>query len=150
MQKLSVKSKACQKERSDPLNSYDDKTLRIATRRAEEHSPEFKDRYRWRSGIEATMSQYDRLTGVKRLRVRGFPAVRFCVILKAIGINLLRATSVQRALKIREETPSGGNSPLHRLILVVKEHLGKLWGRLGRLTARLTPQYYPHRLSIAV
>lgn len=129
---------------------YDDKTLRIATRRAEEHSPEFKDRYRWRSGIEATMSQYDRVTGVKRLRVRGFPAVRFCVILKAIGVNLLRATSVQRARKTREGSPAQGNSPLHTLILVVKEHVGKLSGRSGIFLARFTPRYDPHRLSIAV
>jgi uncharacterized protein len=40
---------------------YEDKTMRIATRRAKEQSPEFKDKYRWRAGIEATMSEYDRV-----------------------------------------------------------------------------------------
>jgi hypothetical protein len=39
---------------------------------------EFIERYRWRSGIEATMSEYARLTSVKRLRVRGMAAVRYC------------------------------------------------------------------------
>ena len=48
---------------------FDDKALRIAKRRAKEQSPEFKDRYRWRAGIEGTMSAYDARTGVKQLRV---------------------------------------------------------------------------------
>ena len=30
-----------------------------------EHSPEFKDKYRWRSGIEATLSEMDKKTVVK-------------------------------------------------------------------------------------
>jgi hypothetical protein len=42
---------------------YEDKTMRIAKRRAKEQDPEFKDKYRWRAGIEATMSEYDRVTG---------------------------------------------------------------------------------------
>jgi len=47
---------------------YTDKDLRISKRRAYEQTPEFKDKYRYRSGVEATMSQYNRGTGVKRLR----------------------------------------------------------------------------------
>ena len=43
---------------------YDLKTMRIANRRAMEYSPEFKDKYRWRSGIEATFSEMDKKTGV--------------------------------------------------------------------------------------
>lgn len=58
---------------------------------------EFRDRYRYRAGVEGAMSQYDRLTGVKHLRVRGLKAVRFCAILKAVGVNLSRATTVRRA-----------------------------------------------------
>jgi hypothetical protein len=50
--------------------NYTDKDLRISKRRAYEQTPEFKNKYRYRSGVEATMSQYDRRTGVKRLRVR--------------------------------------------------------------------------------
>jgi hypothetical protein len=46
--------------------------------------------------VEATMSELDRRTGVKRLRVRGFKAVRFSATLKAIGINLFRAAAVPR------------------------------------------------------
>jgi hypothetical protein len=63
---------------------YTDKDLRISKRRAYEQTPEFKDKYRYRSGVEATMSQYNRRTGVKRLRVRGLKAVRYCATMKAI------------------------------------------------------------------
>jgi len=76
---------------------YKDKVWRIAMRRAYEKTDEFKDTYRWRAGIEATMSEYDRKTGVKNLRVRGMKAVRFCATLKAVGINIFRATAVRRA-----------------------------------------------------
>lgn len=78
---------------------YEERTMRIAKRRAYERTEEFKDRYRWRAGVEATMSEYDRRTGVKKLRVRGFKAVRFSAVLKAIGVNIFRATAVRRAVK---------------------------------------------------
>lgn len=45
---------------------YDEKQLRLAKRREYETTDEFKDRYRYRAGVEATMSSYDRVTGVKR------------------------------------------------------------------------------------
>jgi hypothetical protein len=72
---------------------YDDKAIRLSKRRINEDSEEFKDVYRYRAGVEATMSQYDRRTGVKKLRVRGLKAVSFTATLKAIGINILRATT---------------------------------------------------------
>jgi hypothetical protein len=55
------------------------------------------DTYRWRAGVEATMSELDRPTGIKKLRVRGFGAVRFCAIIKAAELNLLRAARFRRA-----------------------------------------------------
>ena len=79
-------------------NRYTAKSARIARRRAYEQTDEFKDRYRWRAGVEATMSEYDRRTGVKRLKYRGLQAVRFAATLKAAGINLFMATIVQKAL----------------------------------------------------
>jgi hypothetical protein len=109
---------------------YEDKTVRTAIRRAIEHTPEFKDKYRWRAGIEATMSAFDRITGVKHLRIRGFPAVRFCVTLKAIGVNLMRATAVRNALRRGKEPPQRGDFMLDRSILVVKERMATFWGRL--------------------
>jgi hypothetical protein len=120
---------------------YEDKTMRIATRRAKEQAPEFKDKYRWRAGIEATMSEYDRITGVKRLRVRGSPAVRYCAKLKAIGVNLFRATAVQNALKGQEGSPQPGKSLLDRAVSVVKEQIGAVWGELKRLVSPFPIQW---------
>jgi hypothetical protein len=77
---------------------HTDRELRIALRRVYEQSEEFKDRYRWRAGVEATMSEYDRRTGVKKLRVRGLKAVRFRATLKALGINILRAAAAVAAI----------------------------------------------------
>jgi len=129
---------------------YEDKTMRIATRRAKEHTPEFKDKYRWRAGIEATMSEYDRTTGVKRVRVRGFPAVRYCATLKAIGVNLFRATAVRNALKEQGEAPQPGNSLLHRVILVVKERIGEVWEKLKRRLSPFPSQWRPDWCHMAV
>ena len=72
---------------------FDDKVHRLAKRRAREKTDEFKDRYRYRAGVEATMSDYDRVTGVKQLRVRGFEAVRFCALLKAVALNIHRTSA---------------------------------------------------------
>jgi hypothetical protein len=74
---------------------YDDKAIRLARRRVYEESAEFRDRYRFRAGIEGTMSQIDRLTGIKNLRVRGMSAVSFAAYLKAAGINIIRAAAHQ-------------------------------------------------------
>lgn len=69
---------------------YDDKILRLAQRRAHEQTREFKDRYRWRAGIEGTNSHLKSDVGAARLRVRGLASVRFTVTLKALGLNILR------------------------------------------------------------
>jgi hypothetical protein len=128
---------------------YEDKTMRIAKRRAKEHRPEFKDKYRWRAGIEATMSEYDRTTGVKRVRVRGFPAVKYCATLKAIGVNLFRATAVRNALKGQGEAPQPGESLLHRVILVVKERIGVVWKKVKRLASPLPSHWRPDQRYMA-
>jgi len=74
---------------------YTMKAARLAKRRKKEQSEEFKDRYRWRAGVEGTISEYDRRTGVKHLRFRGFGAVRFAATIKAAAINIFRATVVR-------------------------------------------------------
>ena len=101
---------------------YTDKEMRIAKRRAYEQTEEFKDRYRWRAGVEATMSECDRKTGIKQLRVRGLKAIRFCATLKAIGVNIFRATAVRMAQNQEKADCGEGNSRLNRAIFVVKEH----------------------------
>jgi len=49
------------------------------------------------------MSEFDRRTGVKKLRVRGYKAVRFAVVLKAIAVNIFRATAVRKALGLQND-----------------------------------------------
>ena len=39
---------------------YKTKEMRLAKRRSYEQTDEFKDRYRWRAGVEAAMSEFDR------------------------------------------------------------------------------------------
>ena len=70
---------------------YNEKQLRLARRRAYEETSEFRDKYRWRAGIEGTNSHYKSETGAGCLRVRGLPRVRFSAILKALGLNILRS-----------------------------------------------------------
>jgi hypothetical protein len=100
---------------------YTDKEMRLARRRAYQETDEFKDRFRWRSGAEGTMAEYDRRTGVKHLRVRGFKAVRFCATLKAVGVNIFRAAAVRRAVNKRKAPHGGVLSALLYAIDVVKE-----------------------------
>jgi hypothetical protein len=73
--------------------SYDAKSLRLARRRKQEQTPEFKERYRYRAGVEATMSDLDRVTGIKHLRVRKMIPVRLAATLKATGLNIRRAAA---------------------------------------------------------
>ena len=100
---------------------YDDKALRLAQRRAHEKTPEFQEDYRFRAGIEGTMSQLDRKTGLKHLRVRGLAAVSFCAALKAIAINILRAVAFKNSENEENPAQSQKNLGLFDLIYVFKE-----------------------------
>jgi hypothetical protein len=126
---------------------FNDKALRVAKRRAKEQSPEFKDRYRWRSGIEGSISAYDARTGVKRLRVRGLKAVRFCATLKAVGINILRATAVRKAINAAKGTPAGIQSSLYRAFSVFKEQFGSILERLRNI---FTPFVYHYEFEFKI
>ncbi len=69
-----------------------------SARRREEKGKPFKDRYRLRSGIEATNSEYKRGYGGGRLRVRGRPAVDRTVKFKFMALNIKRwAIAIQQA-----------------------------------------------------
>lgn len=114
---------------------YTDKEMRLAIRKAFEQTHDFKDRYRWRAGVEAAMSEYDRLTGVKHLRIRGFKAVRFCATLKAIGVNLFRATAVRRAENKGKAPHGGALSAFLNVIYVVKERFFDARGEVKKMAA---------------
>jgi IS5 family transposase len=81
---------------------------RASQRRAREETAEFREAYRFRSGIEGTISQLDRRTGFKRLRVRGLVRMRFCLYLKALGLNIRR---VAAALAGNRRPNGPGNRP---------------------------------------
>jgi hypothetical protein len=99
---------------------YNDKAIRLALRRAREDTPEFRDRYRFRAGIEGTMSQLDRLTGLKNLRVRGLARVSFAAHLKAAGINIMRAAAFRKKEIEKEQDLS---SAIFILLCAVKDRL---------------------------
>ena len=80
--------------------SYDAKSLRLSRRRKLEKGETFRETYRYRSGIEGTMSALDRVTGLKHLRVRGMPQVRLAATLKATGLNIRRVTHWKRCRSI--------------------------------------------------
>jgi hypothetical protein len=114
---------------------YDRKAVRLARRRAREGTSEFRDRYRFRAGIEGTISAYEARTGVKQLRVRGFEAVRFCATLKATGVNIFRASAVRRALLQAADELTGEIPGLGHAILFFKELCDTIRGPLQRFVA---------------
>ena len=79
---------------------FTDKQRRLDSRRREEETEVFRERYRKRSGIEATNSILKRVTGLGRLRVRGRPGIFHSILLKVAGWNLLQAA---RALAMRQK-----------------------------------------------
>ncbi|MDO9528370.1 MAG: transposase, partial [Syntrophales bacterium] len=109
-----------------------------AMRRAYEKTDEFKDKYRWRAGVEATMSEYDRKTGVKNLRVRGMEAVRFCATLKAVGINIFRATVVRNAKISPKPIQEWTYRCVSRLCFYVKEQLCTHLCKLAKIFSEST------------
>jgi hypothetical protein len=62
----------------------------VAKRRLEQETPEFKERYKLRSGIEATNSELKRCHGLSKPRVRRRPQIALSVRLKALGMNIKR------------------------------------------------------------
>ncbi len=74
-------------------------SIRLAQRREYEQTEEFKDRYRIRSGIEATNGSLKRKLGLGRLRVRGKPSVFRAILLKVAGWNMHRASCCAKIQK---------------------------------------------------
>jgi hypothetical protein len=75
---------------------YSEKEIRLWQRRQYESSAEFKDKYRYRSGIEGTNSRYIHMTGARRVRYREQGNVGFAETIKALGINMFRVNKYIR------------------------------------------------------
>ncbi len=74
--------------------------VRVANRkrRLYEQSKAFLDIYRWRAGIEATMSHLKHQMNLANLRVRGMSAMRYVVHLRALGLNIHRCARVEKGI----------------------------------------------------
>jgi hypothetical protein len=101
---------------------YKHKDVRLAHRRRIESTESFKDTYRFRAGVEATMSEFDRRTGVKNLRVRGMKAVCFAAVMKAIGLNIFRASRYRKWQLGLPTPPCGALLTLLAVCSLIKEH----------------------------
>ena len=86
---------------------FTEKEMCITKHRTLEQSDSFKESYRLRAVVEATMFEYALRTGVRHLHVRGVKAVRICAPLKALAVNNFRATTVRMIEIMPEESPCG-------------------------------------------
>ncbi len=83
----------------------------IATevRQAQQRSSSFKDAYRMRSGVESTNQELKGRHGLGNLRVRGSPRVKLAALMKALSLNVKRATQWyvrQTAISAPEACPA--------------------------------------------
>ena len=74
---------------------YDAPRLAMYRRRRGEREAAFTRRYRWRAGIEGTMSRLKHVLGLAALRVRGRAAVRYEAYMGALGLNILRCAAAR-------------------------------------------------------
>jgi hypothetical protein len=121
--------------------SYDAKSLRLSRRRKREKEEVFTEKYRYRSGIEGTMSDLDRMTGLKHLRVRGMPQVRLAATLKATGLNILRSMAFKNRLKRDKKRNRGSNPSSGSLVGVIKEHILQLRDYFWKLSRKFPDNY---------
>jgi hypothetical protein len=84
-------------DRKEPRYQYTRDRVRQRERRLHDLTDEFKDRYRWRAGIEGTMSRFKHQMGMAALRVRGRAAVGYATFLRALGLSIHRVAAYQAA-----------------------------------------------------
>ena len=90
---------------------YKLEAMATSKRKAGQEGKDFKERYKIRSGIEATVSEADRVTGLKNVWCRGLDRVRTAVTFKALALNIKRyiASELEKAAKAK----AGGARGLH-------------------------------------
>lgn len=123
---------------------YEEKAARVARRRRKEQSVSFIEKYRWRAGVEATMSQYDRRTGVKHQRYRGQQKIRFAAVLKAAGLNILRAAAARRARWAAQKEAALAKNGARQPSLCIKEQFASTkyyFGSIFRSLLAATDDY---------
>ena len=118
---------SAKREKKSCTIRYDAKSLRLSRRRKQEKEAAFTEKYRYRSGIEGTMSDLDRITGLKRLRVRGMPQVRLAATLKATGLNIRRSMAFKNRLKRQNKAQKLSGHSENRLFDAIKELLRHIY-----------------------
>jgi len=83
--------------RSEQRWQYNHDRVKQRERRLQNASEEFRQRYRWRAGIEATMSRFKHQMTMAHLRVRGMAKVTYAAMLRALGLNIFRVAAYRTA-----------------------------------------------------
>lgn len=84
--------------RKEPRYQYTHDRVRQRQRRLQDASDSFRGRYRWRAGVEATMSRFKHQMNMAELRVRGMAKVTYTAMLRALGLNILRVAAYRAAI----------------------------------------------------
>jgi hypothetical protein len=84
-------------KRREDRYQYSHDRVQQRARRLQDRTEDFRERYRWRAGIEGTMARYKHQVGMGRLRVRGRKAVRYVAFLRALGLNIHRISAYRSA-----------------------------------------------------
>jgi hypothetical protein len=74
--------------------------------------------------------------------------VRFCATLKALGVNIFRATAVRKAVNLLNNGFEKEISGLCHIIFILKEHFGEVQVRLGKIST-LSLLYSKYDLKLA-
>ncbi len=77
---------------------YTHDRVHLRERRLSERGDEFRERYRWRAGVEATMSRFKYQMSMARLRVRGMANITYVATLRALGLNIRRVAAYRLAV----------------------------------------------------
>ena len=102
--------------------SHTAKGRRLASRRREESTDVFRERYARRSGIESTNSGIKQVTGLRRLRVRGSPRVFMSIRCKVAGWNIRRGAACTRVLEfVKKRLGRGSFADNFRLFWLRRE-----------------------------
>jgi hypothetical protein len=77
---------------------YTHDRVRQRARRLKDASDLFRERYRWRAGIEATMSRFKHQMKMANLRICGLAKVTYTALLRALGLNIHRVAAYRAAI----------------------------------------------------
>lgn len=115
---------------------YDGRTIRIAARKLQMHEPETAAAYAQRSGTEALYSIAKRVMGLGRLRVRGQAAVFHAIMIKLMGVNIMRASRNRKILeKVLEKCPAYAKCIAGELCRALSESIQAAISCVGKIMA---------------